>query len=233
MFIPREERAARNANCLNSSACFSEFRLPPGAAATQWILFSQSWARQKSLNWLVAFLYWNFSTIGDDCDVHWQSFGSTWNPNLISPSQRAALKLNCVRLTTEGAREMKPRVAMSVCAVWWFDYAWDSGARLRLPSILSCGLRNRICFARKFFHQKFKVTLGHAWIEIFLVQHLHNFWTTSKAGIASGCTICEHRAGELIMETLFHPLQQFHNEFRMNEPRRHWSGAEYEHFSSF
>lgn len=117
---------------------------------------------------------------------------------------------------------------MSVCAVWWFDYAWDSGARLRLPSILSCGLRNRICFARKFFHQKFKVALGRAWIEIFLVQHLHNFWTTSKAGIASGCTICEHRAGELIMETLFHPLQQFHNEFRMNEPRRHWSGAEYE-----
>lgn len=186
MFIPREERAARNVNCLNSSACFSEFRLPPGAAAAQWILFNRSWRAKESLNWLVAFLYWNYATIDDDCDAHWQSFGSTWNPNLISLRQRAALKLNCVRLTTEGAgRRTRNEASCShecLCGlVIWLcmrlrseitvavdPLVWPSESNLFRKKIL-----NRKTFIKNLKSHSFMLESRSFWCNIFITFGRH------------------------------------------------------------
>lgn len=73
------------------------------------------------------------------------------------------------------------------------------------------------------FHQKFKVSRTAAKrliLKHFLAQHLHKFWTTSKRHWKSFLVAQSVSTEEefITKNRFFASLQQFHNEFQMNEP---------------
>lgn len=159
------------------------------------------------------------------------------NLNLFSPEEQ---KLSVVSKSFETNEEANSVVAIWDMKSWVFVRSGDlimHEARERdygLPSILMWAsesnlFRKKIPLRTVKFHQKFKVALGpaaKARLKNFLVQHLHNFWTASKRQWNRfWLHNLRAQSGELIMETVFYHSQQFHNEFRMNEPRRHWSGT--------